>query len=369
MTAGGLHVDARLRRGSFTLEVAAEIPAGHTLGIIGPNGAGKTSLLRAIAGLTALDAGLIAFGTTPWDQPDAGVFVDPTRRRCPILFQDYRLFPHLSVLDNVAYPHRVTGTRRRQARDRARATLELFGLTDLHELPPRQLSGGQAQRVAMARALTTDPHVLLLDEPLAALDARTRQATRVELKAMLGRFTGPAVLVTHDPLEAMTLADHLLVLEAGRVVQHGTPHDLAARPATDYVARLVGVNLYTGTMTADGIITLPEGGSLHVAIDNDTAARVGEPALVALSPTAISVHRNRPESLSAQNVWPAVIRGVEPLRDRIRLELHGQPSALVDITPRALTDLALDIGDAVWLSAKATEAHAYTAQPAGPPTV
>ncbi len=368
MVTRTLHVEAMIRRGDFRLEVAVDISPGETLGVIGPNGAGKTTLLRAIAGLTPLDEGIVSFAGEPWDDPSNGIFVDPTSRRCPVVFQDYRLFPHLSVLDNVAYAERVRGRSRREARDLAHATLARLGLAALANRRPRELSGGQAQRVAVARALATGPHALLLDEPLAALDARTKQEIRLELKQTLAGFDGPVLFLTHDPLEAMTLTDRLLVLEHGRVVQLAPPREVAARPATDYIAHLVGINLYAGTLTAPGVVALDEGGTLTTTsvtagptASGAALVTTGDRALVALSPTAISVHHNKPEGVSARNVWPATIRGLEQLRDRIRLDLDGEPPAIADITPTALAQLGLDVGDRVWLSAKATELTAYAA--------
>ncbi len=357
-----LSIDARVRRGAFALEVAVEVAPGEVLGVIGPNGAGKTTLLRAVAGLTALEGGRIALGATVWDDPGAGLFVDPTRRQCPVVFQDYRLFPHLSARDNVAYPHRAQGLSRQAARVRAGETLARLGLAELADRLPRQLSGGQAQRVAMARALTTEPQAILLDEPLAALDARTRQQTRLELKSALAGFAGATLLITHDPLEAMTLADRLLVLEAGRVTQLGLPGEVAARPVSDYVARLVGINLYPGTLIAPGSVELTGAtGILRTTAGGADGLGLGRPTLVALAPSAIAVHLERPTALSAQNVWSGRIRGVETLRDRIRLDVDGAPPALVDITPAAFAQLGLDLGMPVWLSAKATEVIAYGA--------
>ena len=362
VSSAALTIDAHVRRGDFHLDVAVVVQPGETVGVIGPNGAGKTTLLRAVAGLTALERGRILLGATPWDDPEAGVFVDPTRRQCPVVFQDYRLFPHLSVLDNVSYPHRAHGASRQSARAHASGTLERLGLAELASRMPRQLSGGQAQRVALARALTMTPQALLLDEPLAALDARTRQQVRMDLKAALTRFDGPTLLITHDPLEAMTLADRLLVLENGAVTQIAPPHDVAARPVSDYVARLVGINLYLGTLVAPGSVELTDSaGRLRTASDGSDTLGVGQPTLVALAPSAIAVHLERPTALSAQNVWPGRIRGVETLRDRIRLDVDGAPPALVDITQAAFAQLGLDLGATVWLSAKATEVVAYGA--------
>jgi len=273
------------------------------------------------------------------------------------------------VLDNVAFPARARRIPKRQARQEAAGWLDRMGLADLADRKPAQLSGGQAQRVALARALASDPRILLLDEPLAALDARTRLEIRGELRRHLTAFNGPAVLVTHDPLEALVLADRVLVLEGGRTVQEGTPAGVARRPATEYVARLVGLNLYSGTITdrATRRIDLDTGGALfaagHDPASDPSQATVlpmqGTRMLVALAPSAISVHTHPPDAGSARNSWAGVITGMELLIDRIRVAVEGEPSALADVTPAAVADLDLTSGRQVWLTAKATEVIAY----------
>ena len=195
--------------------------------------------------------------------------------------------------------------------------------------------------------------LLLLDEPLSALDARTRLDVQTELKRHLAEFAGPCLLVTHDPLEALVLADRLLVLEHGRVVQEGTPAQVARRPATEYVARLVGLNLYAGT--ADGAHVALEHGGSFVVPDHHERGEV----LVALRPSAVVVNTHPPEGSSVRNTWPATIAGLTLLTDRVRLDLQGEPSALVDVTPAAVAELGLDAGQQVWLSAKATDLEVY----------
>jgi molybdate transport system ATP-binding protein len=225
------------------------------------------------------------------------------------------------------------------------------------------LSGGQAQRVALARALASSPSTVLLDEPLAALDAHTRLEVRAHLRDHLGAFGGPSLVVTHDAIEALVLADRLVVLEAGRVVQTGVPADVARRPATPYVARLMGLNLYRGRLTdaSSGQITLDGGGHLECGpADPSWSSEQGE-VLVAVAPSAISVHLTRPGAGSPRNVWSGNVRGLELLTDRIRVQVSGAPDALVDVTPAAVAELALRPGTPVWLSAKASEVEAYPA--------
>lgn len=365
----GLHADVVVERGDFRLEATFSVAPGEVLAVLGPNGAGKTTLLRSLAGLGALTDGTITVGGHLWDDARARVFLPAADRAVGLVFQDYRLFPHLDVQDNIAFAARARGVRRTQARRDAAAWLARMDLEALARSRPGALSGGQAQRVALARALACDPQLLLLDEPLAALDARTRLEVRGELRRHLSAFGGPSILVTHDPLEAMVLADRLLVLESGRIVQEGAPAEVARRPATDYVARLVGLNLYAGTMTdrATRRVDLDTGGILYAAghgqdaDDLDAAApdQTGTDMLVVVAPTAISIHTSRPDAGSPRNTWTGVVAGLELLTDRVRVAVDGSPSALVDITPAAVADLRLAPGQPVWLTAKATEVTAY----------
>jgi molybdate transport system ATP-binding protein len=347
------------------------------LAVLGPNGAGKTTLLRVLAGLLPVTRGSVVLsgthGDTIWDDPGAGVLVPAPKRGVGLLFQDYRLFPHLSVLDNVAFGVRALGLPRRAARSVAAEWLPRVGLSDLADRRPDSLSGGQSQRVALARALAASPRLLLLDEPLAALDARTRLDIRAELRQHLSEFDGPTLLVTHDPLEALVLADRIVVLESGRIVQEGSPSAVARRPATEYVARLMGLNLYTGVLVdpPSHRIQLDSGGALYAVGQDVSGEDLSQPVtppasalgrirmLVVVPPSAISIHTTEPTHSSARNIWPAVITGIELLTDRVRVAVQGRPSALVDVTPAAVADLHLEIGVRVWLSAKATEVVSY----------
>jgi molybdate transport system ATP-binding protein len=356
MTQGGgdgLVVDAEVTRGSFTLAVSLAAAAGQVLGLLGPNGAGKSTLLSAVAGLTPVSAGRITLAGQVMDDADAGTFVEPSGRPVGFVFQNYRLFPHLTVADNVAFSPRARGLGRRAARSAASHWLDRLGLADLADRKPDQLSGGQAQRVALARALAGQPALLLLDEPLSALDAGTRLDVQAELKRHLAEFTGPCLLVTHDPLEALVLADRLVVLENGRIVQEGTPAQIARQPRTDYVAKLVGLNLYAGH--ADGSQVKLTGGGAFVVPDHGQHDDV----LVAVRPSAVVVSSQQPQLSSARNTWPAKIAGLTLLADRVRLDLDGQPPALVDVTPAAVAELSLDPGRQVWLSVKATDLEVY----------
>jgi molybdate transport system ATP-binding protein len=357
----GLLVEAAVRRGGFLLEVSLTAAPSQVLGLLGPNGAGKSTLLSAVAGLTPVSAGRITLAGQVMDDADTGAFVEASGRPVGFVFQNYRLFPYLTVAENVAFSPRARGMGRQAARSAASYWLDRLRLTDLAGRKPDQLSGGQAQRVALARALAGQPALLLLDEPLSALDAGTRLDVQAELKRHLADFAGPCLLVTHDPLEALVLADQLIVLEGGRIVQEGTPAHIARQPATDYVAKLVGLNLYAGH--ADGSAVTLSGGGTFVIPDQGRRGDV----LVAVRPSAVVVSSQQPQPSSARNTWPAKVTGLSLLADRVRLDLDGQPSALVDITPAAVADLSLAPGSQVWLTVKATDLEVYP-HPARPAT-
>ena len=242
-----LAVRARALRGDFALDVAFSVEADQTLVVLGPNGAGKSTLVDALVGLLPLEAGRVVYAGTCLEDPRVGVRFPPQQRPLGVMFQGSWLFPHLDVLDNVAFGLRARGHARRPARKRARAILEQLGLGEFARRRPARLSGGETQRVALARALATEPRVLLLDEPLSALDAETRAATRRFLQRQLGAFPGVRIAITHDPAEAAVLGDRWLVLENGRVTQQGTPEEVQRRPRSAYSAALVGVNLLRAT--------------------------------------------------------------------------------------------------------------------------
>ena len=230
----------RATRGNFRLDVSFDVADGETLAVLGPNGAGKSTILRCLLGLVPLDTGRIVLGDHVLEDTTNNLYVEPENRRVGAVFQDYLLFRHLSVIDNVAFGLRARGAKKESARLTARAHLERFEVEHLADRRPSQLSGGEAQRVALARALAVDPKVLLLDEPLAALDVTTRRTVRDELSLFLSAFGGPRLIVTHDPADARRLADRVLIVEHGAVVQHGSIRDVMRDPATPYVAALFG---------------------------------------------------------------------------------------------------------------------------------
>ncbi|MEU6547753.1 ABC transporter ATP-binding protein [Streptomyces sp. NPDC046859] len=343
-------LDARLvvERDAFRLDVTLRATPGDVVALLGPNGAGKTTALRALAGLVPLSAGHLRL-----DGADLAR-TPPEARPVGVVFQDYLLFPHLSALDNVAFGPRCHRVPKAAARAQAAAWLERMGLAEHAASRPRRLSGGQAQRVALARALATRPRLLLLDEPLAALDARTRLDVRARLRHHLADFEAVAVLVTHDPLDAMVLADHLVVVEEGRVVQEGGPADIARHPRSDYIARLVGLNLYRGE--ADGHTVRVDGGPVVTTTEELTG-----PVFVAFPPGAVTLHRERPTGSSARNLWRCEVAGLETHGDQIRAALSGELPLAADLTTIAAAELDLRPGATVWATVKATQTHAYPA--------
>jgi molybdate transport system ATP-binding protein len=343
-------LDARLvvDRGSFRLEIALRAAPGDVVALLGPNGAGKTTALRALAGLVPITGGHLRLDGVALDR------TAPESRPVGVVFQDYLLFPHLSALDNVAFGPRCQGATRAEARALAAGWLERMGLAEHTGAKPRRLSGGQAQRVALARALATSPRLLLLDEPLAALDARTRLEVRSQLRRHLAEFEAVAVLVTHDPLDAMVLADRLVVVEHGRVVQEGSPTDIARHPRTDYIAQLVGLNLYRGR--AEGHTVRLEGGP-----DIITTEDLSGPVFVSFPPSAVTLHRDRPTGSSARNLWRCEVAGLETHGDQIRADLTGELPVAADLTTVAAAELGLQPGAPVWATVKATQTHAYPA--------
>ncbi|WP_033821728.1 ABC transporter ATP-binding protein [Kitasatospora sp. MBT63] len=344
----------RVERTAFRLDLALTAAPGETVALLGPNGAGKSTALRALAGLLPLGSGHLRLDGVTLEEPATGLHTPAEERPVGVVFQDYLLFPHLSALDNVAFGLRCQGLRKAAARAAALPWLERMGLAEHSAAKPGRLSGGQAQRVALGRALAVRPRLLLLDEPLAALDARTRLDVRSQLRRHLAEFEAVAVLVTHDPLDAMVLADRLVVIEDGRQVQSGTPAEIARHPRTDYIARLVGLNLYRGT-AAGHTVSLPDGGPELVTTEELTGA-----AFVAFPPAAVTLHRERPDS-SARNVWPATVDGLDLHGDQVRVDLSGALPMAADLTPAAVAELDLAPGSSVWAAVKAAQTRAYPA--------
>ena len=341
-----------LTLGKLVLEVELAVATGELVVLLGPNGAGKTTLLRAIAGLVPLERGRVVLDGDVLEDTAAGTWVPTEQRPVGFVFQDYLLFPHLSALENVAFGLRARGLPKAEARRRAAGWLERVGLATHAGVRPRALSGGQAQRVALARAMVGDPRLLLLDEPLAALDAATRTEVRRDLRRHLASFNGTRLLVTHDPLEAMALADRLVVLEGGHITQTGSPAEVSGRPRSRYAAELVGVNLFHGH--ADGHAVKLPGGVLVVADDHH-----GE-VFAAVHPHAVALHRQPPEG-TPRNIWPGTADALEVIGDRVRVRVSGTVPVVAEVTPAAASELRLADGGPVWATVKATEVTVYPA--------
>jgi molybdate transport system ATP-binding protein len=331
-----LRVEAGLTLGSLDLDVAFEVPAGSCLALAGPSGAGKTSVLRVVAGLLKPDRGRVWCGDADWTE------LAPERRRCGFVFQDYALFGHMSAWRNVAY----AGVSRVEAL----ALLERFGLGARADARPAELSGGERQRVAVARALAREPDVLLLDEPLSALDPRTRASAARELAAVLRSSGVPALLVTHDFHEAASLGDVVGVLDAGRIVQIGSAAELSARPASPFVADFTGAVVLTGAASAgpDGLTAVAlDGGGTVVSTDagsGPVAASV-YPWEIVLEPSAAAG--------SAQNHLAVEVVSVTQFGGRARVALSAGQPLVAEVTAAAVRDLGLEPGTRVTATWKA----------------
>lgn len=327
------------------LEAYLSAPAGQTIAVVGPNGAGKTTLLRALAGLPAPSTAQVKIdGTDITGRP-------PHRRGVGYVPQDAALFPHLSALANVAYGMRAQGWTRKRAAEEARAWLERLGIEELAARRPGQLSGGQAQRVALARALAIGPRLLLLDEPLAALDAATRAEVRHGLRTHLAGYDGVCLVVTHDPVDAVALADRMLVLNDGRVAQDDLPTHVMRSPRSVWVARMLGHNAYRGVATGAGIAL--DGGAQLTAADPLAA---GTPALATIHPDAVALFRDAPHG-SPRNSWQGVVADLAPIGSRVRVLVSGSdgPDIAAEVTPAAVAELRLTEAMPVWVAVKATE--------------
>ena len=346
-----LEADIQLRLDRLSLDAMLSVGAGEVVALLGPNGAGKSTVLRALAGLLRLAGGRVVLDGTVLEDPARHARVVPEKRPIALMFQDYLLFPHLSALENVAFGLRARGTDRRQARDRAAAALTSLGVEAVAAARPGAMSGGQQQRVAMARALVTEPKLLLLDEPLAALDVSTKTEVRRQLRAILRTSRAANVLVTHDLLDAVALADRMVVIEDGGIMQTGTPAEVTARPRSSYVADLVGVNLLKGT--ARGTTVELDGGGTLTA----TAAGSGR-VLAVIAPAAVSVYRHRPEAGSG-NVWPGQVAAVDLMGDRVRVRVDGTPPITAEVPPRVVDELKLDDGGQLWVSVNPPDITAY----------
>lgn len=345
----GLEATLGVRRESFTLDLSLDIPSGSTVVLLGPNGAGKSTAVAALAGLLPLDSGRIELDGRTLDDPAARRFVPPELRRVGVMFQDDLLFPHLTVSENVGFGVRERGKKSSVVAEWL-ARVQLDGLGGRY---PRELSGGQAQRVALARTLAAEPGLLLLDEPLSSLDVETRAETRRVLAAHLARFAGPRLVITHDPAEAFLFADRLDIIEGGRLTHSGTVDDIRLRPKTPYAAEVAGTNLVRG-VAADGHVDVA-GHMLQIA-DRSLRGAV----VVSIRPTSVAVHSERPMG-SPRNVWQTRVDSVESIGDRARLRTGAPLPLSVEITIESARTLVVSRGATVWMSVKATDIEVESA--------
>ncbi len=345
-----LEVETRMSLREFPLDVALTVETG-CLALAGPSGAGKTTVLRACAGLVRPAAGRVRCDDETWLDTAAGIDLPPERRSCGYVFQDYALFPHMTAWQNVAYGMRAAG--RRERRRRAEELLARFGAERLAAARPAELSGGERQRVALARALAPAPRALLLDEPLAALDGRTRAAATRELAAVLREAAVPAVLVTHDFAEAAHLGDEVAVMDHGRIVQRGPAEELSTRPASAFVAEFAGASVLRGTARPGpaGLTVVDlDGGGTVVSTDlaeGRTAATVF-PWEVTLELTGAAEHG------SAQNRLTVTVTSLARVGNRLRVGLAAPQPLSAEVTEPALRRLPLEPGSVVEAHWKAT---------------
>ncbi|MBA3907053.1 MAG: ABC transporter ATP-binding protein [Pseudonocardiales bacterium] len=356
----GLDAHVVVRRATFTLDVRVTAEPGEVLAVLGPNGAGKSTLLGVLAGLLRPDDGYVRLGDT--DITD----VPPHRRGVGLLAQQALLFPHLTALANVAFGPRAQGVPRRQAEARARELLTSVDAEELAARRPSQMSGGQQQRVALARALAPGPGLLLLDEPLAALDIDAAPAMRSLLRRVVRDRKQTALLVTHAALDALVLADRVVVLGDGAVVQEGPTREVLTRPRSAFTARIAGLDLVPGVVvngnlrTADGLMVAGR------AVD----VTDGEPAVAVFPPSAVAVYSDPPAG-SPRNVLPVRLAGMEPVGDLVRLRSAARPGGpswvdglAADVTAEAVADLAVEPGADLWFVIKAAEVGIHSARDA-----
>ncbi|MGE2727974.1 sulfate/molybdate ABC transporter ATP-binding protein [Mycolicibacterium vaccae] len=348
----GLQVRARVdRRG---VDVEFSVDDGQVLAILGANGAGKTTALQVISGLVRPDAGQVRLNSRRLTDTERGTFVPPHARGVAMLSQQPLLFPHMTAARNVAYGPRCAGRSRAAARDAAQRWLKAVGAADLADRRPAHLSGGQAQRVALARALAAEPSLLLLDEPMAALDVTSAPALRRLLRTVLREERRTAVVVTHDVIDALAIADTAVVIDAGKIVERGPVRRVLTAPRSDFAARMAGVNLISGTVIAPGVLRTAWETSLSGRGDVET----GAPAVAVFAPSAVAVHVEPPHG-SPRNVFAVTIGDMDIQGAVVRVRgadlPDGTTGPAADITPAAVADLDLYPGRTVYFAVKAQE--------------
>ena len=349
-----LHVEAAVAdRG---LDIRFSVAAGEVLAVLGPNGAGKSTTAAVIAGLVDAESAVVRVGDRTLTDTARGVSVPTHDRRVGLLHQNPLLFPHLRVLGNVEFAARRHADRAR-ARAGARGWLAAVGAADLADRRPSEISGGQAQRVALARALAADPEVLILDEPLSGLDVSAAATARAVLGQVFAGGSRPVLLITHDVLDVLALADRVMVLDGGRVVEVGPVGRVLAAPRSGFGARIAGVNLVRGVLAAPGLLRTPAGQMWHGTVADELADELaaGQDAVAVFPPSAVAVFRDQPQG-SPRNSVNAPIAEIEASGPVVRVRMgeqdDGTPGLAADVTGDAVADLRLMVGERVWFTVK-----------------
>ena len=335
-------LDARviLNRDSLTLDVELQLQHGEVIAVLGPNGAGKTSLLHALLGWLELESGWIMVNGEVIDSPDTDSYVPPQHRPFGMVFQDGLLFPHMSVEKNILFG---------AGKDfNLKPLAESLQANELLAKFPSELSAGERQRAAIARSLAARPKVLFLDEPFSALDIQGKRRGRSLLKEALAIGVSGCLMVTHDLVDAFTLADRVMIIEGGKLTQFDVPDRIRSRPGSEWIADLVGWNYYEG-IGEGSVVTLPHGTTIFTAQDD-----LDGPTSISINPASVSIFKSQPSG-SPRNSWLCSIHNIEILGGRARVSLVGEIDICADITTVAANELRQSISSEVWVSVKATE--------------
>ncbi len=349
-----LEADFTAPRGDLVLEASLTVQRGETVALVGPNGAGKSSILHVLTGLVPISSGSVMMDSVFWDDAPKDVHIPTHRRDLAVLFQDLRLFPHLNVRDNIAFGLRARGRLEQDISSQVDEVLERFELISKGRSRPKELSGGEQQLVALARAVVCRPSLLLLDEPTASLDNSMRPKVRRILRDVLADQSRANLIVTHEPVDALNLADRVIVVEGGRSGENGPIEEIARRPHSRYAASFVGLNLLRGqlSLAGDHAEVKTELGPLYVA---DPAIDEGSEVACVFHPNAVTLGIGPPAS-SARNVFPLEVVAVYAMGGRVRIDLG---SLTAEVTPSAVDELGLRAGTQVWASVKATQIEVY----------
>jgi len=348
------------------LDVEFTVPPGEVLAVLGPNGAGKSTTVHAIAGVIRPDVGVIRVGQRTLTDTSAGIQIPTYDRKVGLLMQNPLLFPHLSVAANVAFALRTrrggARVKRNHARETAMRWLDEVDAAELADRDPTELSGGQAQRVAIARALAAEPDVLLIDEPLTGLDVAVATSVRSVLRRAVTATGRATVLITHDVLDVLALADRVLVLEDGRVAEAGSTASVLTSPRSRFGAQIAGINLVSGNVVQPGVVRNPAGERWHGKGGDELG--IGRGAVALFMPAAVSVYRDLPHG-SPRNSVLVTVAELSNIGGAVRVrgvaQSADQPGLAADITAEAAADLRLACGDQVWFTVKTQEVALHAA--------